>query len=171
MTEMLDTQKKMVMQGLLTDSNKFCTVKVSLPRSKSLPTPTTFSPLSRVGGRRPDAGVEVESRYVSKYLSSHISAPQGGVGTHGWPEGSTRQEPAAKGGFGGSCCYWRADALCRLLPPKADVSHLSTQFNLNLADGLLMLQNTSYHHILNKYYHKMHLSIGCKYTKTYKCIQ
>ena len=56
--------------------------------------------LSALTGRRPGAGVEVESRYVSKYLSSHISAPQGGVGTHGWPEGSTRQEPAARGGSG-----------------------------------------------------------------------
>ena len=33
------------------------------------------------------------------YLS-HISAPQGGVGTHCWPEGRTRQEPAARGVFG-----------------------------------------------------------------------
>ena len=91
------------MQGLLTDSNKFCTVKVSLPCTKSPPTPTTFSPLSRVGGQ---AGVEVESRYVSRLqipLLTHIGAP--GRGWHAWLAGGQHKAGAGgKGGFGGSCC-------------------------------------------------------------------
>ena len=70
------------------------------------------------------------------YLS-HISAPQGGVGTHGWPEGSTRQEPERQRGVGGQLLLLKGRCTLSAAPKGRCVSYISPQFHLSLADGLL----------------------------------
>ena len=74
---------------------------------------------------------------ATAYLS-HISAPQGWVGTHGWPEGSTRQEPERQMGVRGAAAATEGQMHSVGCPKGRCVSYIFPQFHLILADGLLM---------------------------------
>ena len=114
-------------------------VELSLPSVKSASTPTTFSPLSRVGGQsiRGGGGEVCVSRLLVQLHTSHTyPRPREGLARMAGRRAAQGRSQSGRGGFGAAAAT--EGQMHSVGCPKGRwVSYISPQFHFILADGLL----------------------------------